>query len=489
MVQFSQIPSDNLVPGAYAEFDASGALQGTPTKPQRVALIGLVPSSSSIQNDTPIEVSNAGKVLQLAGASQLATIAEAFMRIKRDFPIDVFAVEEASGGAASKASLQLSGSATENGTLPIYINGKRIPVAVQSGDTASNIQSAAITAINNAATGRYKWLMPVTASDNAGTMEVTADFKGVEGDDMTFSVPNDELPAGVTISTETDFTGGSGNVDLANSIAAFGDTMYSHIVSGITDDSNVGKLETELQKRWGPMDYRDGLAFVGITGTQSDHTTYAGNRNSQYVSVMGAGQSPTPPWVWGAQAAARDAMLGWSPRPRFGLSLPDCEPPPRDSEFDRDERQLLLEAGISTYRVTPGGRITTERLITTYTQDPQTSTPDPVFRNVSTMRNLSYLRWSWVTRAERKYQDANVADDGTQVGPGVKVVTPSDIRGEALVWFREMERAGRVEDFEQFKAQLVAMRDPNDPERINTIHPPDLINELVTIASLFAFRY
>lgn len=70
----------------------------------------------------------------------------------------------------------------------------------------------------------------------------------------------------------------------------------------------------------------------------------------------------------------------------------------------------------------------------------------------------------------------------------MKVVTPSVIRGEAIAWFIEMERAGRVENFEQFKADLSVARDANDPERVNVVSPPDLSNELVTLATRFAFR-
>lgn len=491
MVAFNKIPSNNLVPGAYAEFDKSGALQGTPAKPRQAVLMGIVPSSTTGATETPKAITGGAEVLAEWGPSQLATLAEAFTRVKRDLAIDVIAVPEPSGGVAAAASLQLSGTATEDATLNVYVNGVRLQVAVANGDAAADIQTAIIAAITEAATGTYKWLMPLSAADNVGTLEVTAAEKGVHGNDMTFSVasgPEDKLPAGITVTTETDFTGGSGAPDLTNSIAAWADTQYDTVVTGETSDTELSKLETEMETRWGPTIAKDGLIFGAIRGTHADHTTYAGNRNSPYSAILGTGESPTPPWVWAAQVAARDAEVMFSPRPRFGRSLPDCAPPARDKRFDRAERQTLIEEGITTYRVGASGTPLLERLVTTYTQDDATGTPDPVYRNVSTMRNLAYLRWSWNLRLELKYPDYNVADDGTQFDPGTKVVTPSVIRGDAVAWFREMESAGRVEGFEAFKNALVVDRNANDVNRIDVLERPDLINELVTIATRFAFR-
>jgi len=491
MVAFNKIPSNNLVPGAYAEFDKSGALQGTPAKPRQALIIGIVPASSSGPKETPQAITSGPEVLEKWGASQLAALGEAFTRVKRDLPIDVIAVDEPSGGAAAVANLTMSGTATEDGTLNVYVNGIRLQVGVSNGDDWIAIETAIITAITDAATGTYKWLMPLSAADNTGTLEVTASEKGEHGNDMTFSVadgPQDKMPAGLTIDSQSSFAGGSGVPDLTNAIAAWADTQYDTVVTGVTEDTELGKLESEMATRWGPMIAKDGLIFGAIRGTHGDHTTYAGNRNSPYCSILGTGESQTPPWVWAAQAAARDAEIMFSPRPRFGRTLPDVIPPRKDKRFDRAERQTLLGEGISTYKVGASGTALLERLITTYTEDEATGTPDPVYRNVSTMRNLAYLRWSWNLRLELKYPDYDVADDGTQFDPETKVVTPSVIRGEAVAWFGQMEKRGRVENKEAFKAALVVDRAAGNVNRIEVLNPPDLINELVDIATRFAFR-
>jgi hypothetical protein len=47
---------------------------------------------------------------------------------------------------------------------------------------------------------------------------------------------------------------------------------------------------------------------------------------------------------------------------------------------------------------------------------------------------------------------------------------------------------GLVENLRAFKANLIVERDPNDPNRVNVLYPPDLINQLRVFAVLAQFR-
>lgn len=52
------------------------------------------------------------------------------------------------------------------------------------------------------------------------------------------------------------------------------------------------------------------------------------------------------------------------------------------------------------------------------------------------------------------------------------------IKGELLATYRQLERAGIVENYELFKQYLVVERDASDPNRLNTLFPPDYVNQL-----------
>lgn len=78
--------------------------------------------------------------------------------------------------------------------------------------------------------------------------------------------------------------------------------------------------------------------------------------------------------------------------------------------------------------------------------------------------------------------------DRTRFGPGQAIVTPAVIKGELLATYRQLERAGIVENYELFKQYLVVERDASDPNRLNTLFPPDYVNQLRVFAVVNQFR-
>jgi phage tail sheath gpL-like len=80
-----------------------------------------------------------------------------------------------------------------------------------------------------------------------------------------------------------------------------------------------------------------------------------------------------------------------------------------------------------------------------------------------------------------------LADDGARFGSGQAVVTPKIMAAEALAWFRELEELGIVEDFAAFKVALVVERNATDPNRLDILLPPDLVNQLLVAATQVQF--
>jgi len=87
-----------------------------------------------------------------------------------------------------------------------------------------------------------------------------------------------------------------------------------------------------------------------------------------------------------------------------------------------------------------------------------------------------------------KYARCKLADDGTRFGPGQAIVTPGIIKAELIAQYIVDQFNGLVENTQQFVAHLLVERDPNDPNRVNVLYPPDLINQLRIFAVLAQFR-
>jgi phage tail sheath gpL-like len=81
-----------------------------------------------------------------------------------------------------------------------------------------------------------------------------------------------------------------------------------------------------------------------------------------------------------------------------------------------------------------------------------------------------------------------LADDGTRFGPGQAIVTPGLIKAELVAEYRVDMFNGLVENIAAFKANLIVERDINNPNRVNVLYPPDLINQLRVFAVLAQFR-
>jgi phage tail sheath gpL-like len=54
--------------------------------------------------------------------------------------------------------------------------------------------------------------------------------------------------------------------------------------------------------------------------------------------------------------------------------------------------------------------------------------------------------------------------------------------------YAALEDQGIVENMDAFKAFLIVERDAVDPNRVNVLLPPDLVNQLRVFAALVQFR-
>ena len=285
------------------------------------------------------------------------------------------------------------------------------------------------------------------------------------------------LPPGVAIVIAIG-TAGAGDPDIQDVFDVIGDEQYNVIATPYTSAAAMMALETELANRWGPASTIDGVAIAGFRGTAAEATTYGNVRNSPHVSVMGISSSPMPTYEWAAAIAAQVAQAGEidPARPFQTLPLRGILPAQIDDRWTFTERNTVLRDGISTHVVDRAGLVRLERMVTTY-QTSAAGIPDLAYMDLNTPMTLSYLRNDFGNYIRAKYPRHKLADDGTRIGPGQAVITPSVGRAEAISRFRQWEFLGLVEDADAFKEGLICIRDPNDRNRLNWLLTPDLINQ------------
>lgn len=493
-ISFERIPENWKVPLYWAEVDPSKA--GLPISNQAALLIGTKLTAGSAAADTPVPCSNQALANSLFGrGSELANMFKAFFA--NNFAQNVWAlpVAEPVAGAQATGTITVSSAPTAAGTLDLYIGGEHVPVGINATDTTNNVATniaAAITANPD---------LPVTATPATSVVTLTCRWKGVTGNsiDMRYnyygSVGGEQLPAGlgITFSGSGKLASGTSQPTFTTAISAMGESEWDFVALPYNDSTTLTAFEAEFgfsdTGRWGWMRQHYGQMFSAKQDTYANLLTFGGTRNSPQLSVLGIEvDSPTPVYEWAAAycAKAARAFTNDPARPLQTLELTGCLSAAINKRFLLSETNTLAGSGIATQRTATNVPMIS-RETTTYTLN-RYGFSDDAYELATTMATLTRLLRNQRQAITSKYPRHKLADDGTRFGAGQAIVTPKTIKAELVAQYRMDEFNGLVENAAAFKANLIVERDPNNPNRVNVLYPPDLINQLRIFAVLAQFR-
>ncbi|HEY9200768.1 MAG TPA: phage tail sheath subtilisin-like domain-containing protein [Gammaproteobacteria bacterium] len=472
-MQFNDIPANLRVPGVYIEFDSS--LAGNSVVAFKLLVIGQRLATGTVAEGVPTLVSNPDDAETYFGrGSMLAEQIKALKHANQFIETWAIALDDDGAAVDATGTITATGAATANGTIPLMIAGKKVNVAVFSGDTQDDMATAIAAAITADTT------LPVTAAVNGVTtnqVDLTCKWAGETGNDIDLRVGyyGEKLPAGTAIAFGA-MAGGTTNPDLATAINAFGDEWWNWIVMPYTDTANLVALETELESRWGPMVQKGARAFTAYKNTLALTSTFGNGRNSPHVSTMGINTSPTPPWNWAAiNAVVAAASLSIDPaRPLQTLTLPGVLAPAIEDRWTTTERNTLLYDGIATHVVNADGTVSIERQITMY-QLNAAGNADDAYLDINTPETLERIRFTQRSLFARKFPRHKLANDSAKGGEGV--MQPKIARAELLMLYRDMEDLGWVQGYDDYKASVQVEVDANDPTRLNVQDSPMLVGQ------------
>lgn len=485
-ISFDQIPSTIRIPFVAVEINSSAAQQGPSVLPLKGLLIGQKTSSGSASDNSLHRISSPDDAVTLAGrGSMLHRMAMGWYKQNKVNELWIGVLADNGTGVQASGTITVSGPATGSGTLNLYLGGDLVQVGVTSGDSASAIATAIAAAITAAAD------LPVTASPSSAVVTVTFRHKGLVGNSFDMRVnyaDGEKYPAGVSLAF-VQLASGTSNPVLTTLIAALGDLWFHVWAHPYTDSTSLTALETELTRRFGPMTMIDGVAYTAAVGSVATLATLGESRNSPHNSIMSSpGESPlTPIYEVAASVAGAVALSAQNDpaQPMHTIQLVGMKQPAQSDLFTDSERNLLLYDGIGTTKAGPGGVVQIERPITTY-QLSAAGSPDEAYLDSTTLFNLMYLRYDFRTLIATKYARYKLADDGTEIAPGQKIITPKIAKAEAIAWFRAKMLQGLVQNLDQFKRDLVVVR--NGPTRLEFLLPPTLIGQLIVGAAQIQFR-
>lgn len=486
-IAFMTIPLDWRVPGQYIEIDNTKAVRGLPGMPRKILILGQRLAAGTVAAGVLTRVSRKEDGVGYFGrGSMLAQMIAASIKVNPYTETWALALDDLVAGVAATGTITVTGSATAAGTLYVYVGGVRIAVGIAAADAQNTIATNIAAAIN------ANLDLAVTAAAATNVVTLTARHKGVEANDIdirTSYYDGERIPAGVTLAIAA-MSGGSGNPDVLNAIAAMSSGAYYTIVMPWTDTANMNAMESELANRWGGMDMRTGHCFSFKNGTYSSLSTYGSARNSAHTTVPGLNKSPSLPWVIAAQfAATADFSGGIDPAVPFrSLSLPDVMAPAEADRFTSEERNLLMHDGISTIIFDDSGKAMIEQIITTY-QTNSFGLDDISLLKLNTKWTVDYIRYTFRFAVARDYPRHKLAGDDVLplIQPGQPIATPKLIANTLIGEAMKLVKVGLIEDIDQFKRDLIVVRSDADPNRVNAIIPPNIVNQFDVFAAAVQF--
>jgi phage tail sheath gpL-like len=513
-VDFAQFPDNWRLPLWWLEVDPSKA--GLPVQRPKALLVGYALATAQVvtnnQLDVPIPIGELAQATALFGSgSMLEAMFAAFFANSYGQLVYGVAITHPASAVAASGTITIATPPTDAGTLVIYIAGTKISILVGATDTATTIAANLAAQINTAPTLGQLGL-PVKATAAAAIVTLTCNWPDVTGNDIDIrdnylgSPGAEVLPDGVTLtyshpnsavwpgSAGGKLGGGTGVADCSACIINMGEEDYQYVAMPFTDTANMNAWDTEYNSgdngRWGWMRQLYGVIFSARRDIFSGAITWGEGNNRFTISTMCfETNSPSSGWQWAAAycSKAARALLNDPARPLQTLELTSIKPAPFHQRFIKSEQNSINLWGQAVQTVDPNGIPMIMRESTQY-QLNQYGQSDDAYELVTTLATLARLFTNQRQAITSKYPRHKLADDGTKFGPGQAILTPSMAKAELIAEYAEDEYNGLVENSTAYIQNLIVQRNPNNPNRLDVVYPPDLVNQLRIFAVLAQFR-
>lgn len=460
-IEFDSIPTSIRQPGVYTEYNARNAVSTLPTNEQKVLIVApMLGGTTAFTVPTPI-YSDVDAKNAFGAGSWAHLMARVAIQNNAMIRLTAIGLKDDDAGVAATGSITLNGTATNAGVLKVSIGGIDYAVAIAKSETANNIATRLGAVIN---AGEY---CPVSATVENAKVSLTAKCKGEIGNEIEVNAQLSVSDMTVNVSA---MANGAQNADLSVALASVAGEHYQVIISPFADDKNAKALREHLETLASPMEKKPGVGVLGWRGSMATGTTYTGKINDKRVTVG-----------WYKGAVESNALIAAG----FGAIIASEEDPAKPlntlevkglTPVDATQTPLKTEVNQALFNgLTPimvvNNRVQIVRAITTYTKAP-TNVDDPSWLDLTTIRTLDYTRKAIEQRIALRFPRAKLSNR-----------TPPKVRSEILDVLYRLENMEIIENVDANKGKLLVVRNGQDPNRLDTAIPADVVNGLHVVAN------
>lgn len=492
-ISFNEIPYDWRVPGTYIEVRPSTSGAGLASYPRRVLLLGVQHGDTPAVSLRPFRITRETDALALTGRGRaISGMISRFLQANTTTELWGMLCPPPAGSVQATATLTVTGTATNAGTIAFYAGGRRLAVPVADAATAATAAAALAAAVNADAD-----CLVSAAVTPPGILTLTCKELGTPGNQVDFSfnlLAGDAFPPGLGFALALG-TAGAGDPDMIQALAAIAGDWFTDLVLPWTDEATLAPLRDELTRRYQAMGKLDMRAHLGLADTFGNLSAKGAAQGTagKLLDFWGADGSPSPPWEWAASAAGvMSFQLTNDPaRQLRGLALPGIVAPQPALRFTPEERDGLLRSGISTWSALADNSVVIERAITACITN-ELGVLDASWLDVMTPETLSRIRYDWMAYVGLTYPRSKLADDGSAAAQyGGAVATPGRLKASWAARCKLYEQIGWIEGASGpggTSAQSVFQRDASDRNRVNARQPIVVIGNLMVLAGALEFE-
>lgn len=250
---------------------------------QKILFVGQMTAAGSATAGVLVEnVANGGAEDALFGRdSMLATLIRANKVRNQQVQVDVIPLDDAGAAVAATGTIAVVGTASEAGTFTVITGSERrhkYSIAVADLASETDIADAIVLAVN------ADLDVPVTASNVAGVVTLTAVTEGTYGNSIPVEVRGEI--AGITSIAVTGMTGGATDPTLTAVFDPVSGQRYQGVVWPYPSDTV--ELRAFLDPRFNADGVvLDGVGFTAVNDTLANLTAIGDALNSQSLVIFG----------------------------------------------------------------------------------------------------------------------------------------------------------------------------------------------------------
>ena len=463
----------------------------TPTiMPYKVLLLGhgIIGGGAGQGNgafNVPFRVRSANDVGDLfAIGSQIHQTAVNYFKRNKTTETWVIAIDNPTVSAAGSYTYTIAGTATENGTLPLHIDGVYFPLGVSTGDTDAEL---GVLLASLVAESFDKHHFDTTASA-AAVLNLETKNNGTYGNfhsiESTFN-DNDKVPAGLTVTIVNNLSGTSepASTDIDAIITAMGETWYNAITMPWTSTTILDIMETELLDRDSSIRQIDGECYVGFADTVNNTITASTSvsRNSRFISFIDCYKYPHHPMYIAAQVTG-DIAFSTSQsvaKPVHRITIDTLKPPRQEDRYKLLVLNDLSNNGVMTLDPWSFGGPQTFGCVTMSLRN-SSGILDDSYRQQNTIFKLMKMRYDFVSQVVSAHPRSILVDDGSKLETGIEFISPSSGKALAAAICRQWETQGIVKNVDDWVDDIICRINPSLPDRLDFELPPELTKQFIT---------